>query len=42
MKTVFEQIEALYGINPSEMTAYPSHEGGRNLVYRSEGKVIRI
>ncbi len=42
MKTDFEIIKKLYNIDLSEITAYPTHEGGRNAVYRVGDKVIRI
>lgn len=42
MNPDFWEITTLYNIDPSKMTAYPTHEGGRNIVYRWGDKVIRI
>lgn len=37
-----EQIAALYGALPAELTEYPRHEGGRNTVYGCRDFVIRV
>ncbi len=39
---ITEKIADLYGVSPDELTAYPSHEGGRNKVYRAGDIVIRV
>ncbi len=37
-----EKLAALYGAAAEDLVAYPSHEGGRNTVYRCGEKVIRV
>lgn len=37
-----QKIARIYGLESKEFIKYPSHEGGRNVVYRCGDKVIRI
>lgn len=37
-----QTIAVLYNLNIDEFIPYPSHEGGRNLVYRNKNVVVRI
>lgn len=38
----FESIVRLFAVDLTDLVAYPSHEGGRNAVYRAGEHVIRI